>query len=153
MTTRGACKLHKVLLNLKKIMNKKSIPFDRYNWDLKYLFEEYGKVLFVSRYPQNQNKDLLQWLLSIPNKYVHFGDLDLAGVAIYQNEFYRHLGERASLLIPEDYEERISKGNLDLYNSQLPQYGKMKIEDKRVSNLLSCIHRYHRGYEQEGFIK
>lgn len=119
----------------------------------KYLFEEYGKVLFVSRYPQNQNKDLLQWLLSIPNKYVHFGDLDLAGVAIYQNEFYRHLGERASLLIPEDYEERISKGNLDLYNSQLPQYGKMKIEDKRVSNLLSCIHRYHRGYEQEGFIK
>lgn len=41
MTTRGACKLHKVLLNLKKIMNKKSIPFDRYNWDLKYLFEEY----------------------------------------------------------------------------------------------------------------
>lgn len=119
----------------------------------KYLFEEYGKVLFVSRYPQNHNKDLLQWLLSIPNKYVHFGDLDLAGVAIYQNEFYRHLGERASLLIPEDYEERISKGNLDLYNSQLPQYGKMKIEDKRVSNLLSCIHRYHRGYEQEGFIK
>ena len=119
----------------------------------KYLFEEYGKVLFVSRYPQNQNKDLLQWLLSIPNKYVHFGDLDLAGVAIYQNEFYRHLGERASLLIPENYEERISKGNLDLYNSQLPQYGKMKIEDKRVSNLLSCIHRYHRGYEQEGFIK
>ena len=119
----------------------------------KYLFEEYGKVLFVSRYPQNQSKDLLQWLLSIPNKYVHFGDLDLAGVAIYQNEFYRHLGERASLLIPEDYEERISKGNLDLYNSQLPQYGNMNVEDERVSKLLSCIHRYHRGYEQEGYIE
>ena len=119
----------------------------------KYLFKEYGKVLFVSRYPQSQSKDLLQWLLSIPNKYVHFGDLDLAGVAIYQNEFYRHLGERASLLIPEDYEERISKGNLDLYNSQLPQYGNMNVEDERVSKLLSCIHRYHRGYEQEGYIK
>ena len=118
----------------------------------KYLFKEYGKVLFVSRYPQSQSKDLLQWLLSIPNKYVHFGDLDLAGVAIYQNEFYRHLGERASLLMPEDYEERISMGNLDLYNSQLPQYGKMKIEDKRVSKLISTIHRHHRGYEQEGFI-
>ena len=124
----------------------------RYVARQKYLFEEYGKVLFVSRYPQNQSKDLLQWLLSIPNKYVHFGDLDLAGVAIYQNEFYRHLGERASLLIPEDYEERISKGNLDLYNSQLPQYGKMNIEDKRVSKLISTIHRHHRGYEQEGFI-
>ena len=118
----------------------------------KYLFKEYGKVLFVSRYPQSQSKDLLQWLLSTPNKYVHFGDLDLAGVAIYQNEFYRHLGERASLLMPEDYEERISMGNLDLYNSQLPQYGKLKIEDKRVSKLISTIHRHHRGYEQEGFI-
>jgi len=79
--------------------------------------------------------------------------LDLAGVAIYQNEFYRHLGERASLLIPEDYEERISKGNFDLYNSQLPQYGNMNVEDERVSFLLSCIHRYHRGYEQEGYIE
>lgn len=124
----------------------------RYVARQKYLFEKYGKVLFVSRYPQNQSKDLLQWLSSIPNKYVHFGDLDLAGVAIYQNEYYRHLGERASLFIPEDYEERISKGNLDLYNSQLPQYGNMNVEDERVSKLLSCIHRYHRGYEQEGYL-
>ena len=118
----------------------------------KCLFEDYGKVLFVSRYPQNQSKDLLQWLMSIPNRYVHFGDLDLAGVAIYQNEYYRHLGERASFFIPEDYEERISKGNLDLYNSQLPQYGRMIVEDERLSDLLNCIHRYHRGYEQEGYI-
>ncbi|MCR5316034.1 MAG: hypothetical protein K6E52_09080 [Bacteroidaceae bacterium] len=119
----------------------------------KSLFKEYEKVLFVSRYPQHQSKDLLQWLLSIPNKYVHFGDLDLAGVAIYQNEFYRHLGKRASLLIPKDYEERISKGNFDLYNTQLPRYGNMIVEDERVSKLLACIHCYHRGYEQEGYIE
>ena len=119
----------------------------------KYLFEDYEKVLFVSRYPQSQSKDLLQWLLSIPNRYIHFGDLDLAGIAIYQNEFYRYLGKRASFFIPDDYEDRISKGNLDLYNSQFPQYGKMNVEDERVSKLLSCIHRYHRGYEQEGYIE
>lgn len=119
----------------------------------KYLFSDYGKVLFVSRYPQHQSRDLLQWLLSIQNRYVHFGDLDLAGIAIYQNEFYRHLGKRASFFIPEDYERRISEGNPHLYNSQLPQYGKMKVEDESVSKLLSCIHRYHRGYEQEGYIK
>ena len=125
----------------------------RYVGRQKYLFDGFGKVLFVSRYPQNQSKDLLQWLLSISNKYVHFGDLDLAGVAIYQNEFYRYLGERASFFIPEDYEERVSKGNLDLYNSQLPQYGNMTVEDERIAKLLSCIHRYHRGYEQEGFVR
>lgn len=132
----------------------------RYVSRQKYLFKEYGKVLFVSRYPQNQSKDLLQWLLSIPNKYVHFGDLDLAGVAIFLNEYYQYLGERASFLIPEDYEERISKGNPDLYNSQLPQYGRMKMvangkhqSSERISKLLSCIHRNHRGYEQEGYIE
>ncbi|MBO4582076.1 MAG: hypothetical protein J5701_07320 [Bacteroidales bacterium] len=118
----------------------------------KYLFNEYRKVLFVTRYPQNQSKDLLKWLLSIPNRYVHFGDLDLAGVAIYQNEFYRHLGERASLFIPKDYEERISNGNIDLYNSQLSHYRNMTVEDERVLNLISTIHRFHRGYEQEGYI-
>ena len=34
-------------------------------------------LLFVSRYPQST--DLRRWLQSIPNKYVHFGDFDLAG--------------------------------------------------------------------------
>lgn len=70
----------------------------RYVERQKYLFKSYDNVLFVSRYPQVQSKDLLKWLQSIPNRYVHFGDLDLAGIAIYQNEFYRHLGERSSFL-------------------------------------------------------
>ena len=119
----------------------------------KYLFERYEKVLFVSRYPQGQSKDLLKWLQSIPNQYVHFGDLDLAGVAIYQNEFYKYLGERASFLIPEDYEERISNGNRTRYDKQCHQYGKMEVMDARLSHLLACIHRHHRGYDQEGFIR
>lgn len=125
----------------------------RYIAHQRYLFTDYEKVLFVSRYPQNQSKDLLQWLLAIPNKYVHFGDLDLAGIAIYQNEFYRHLGKRASFFIPKDFKERISNGNRDRYDAQLPQYRTMQTEDTRVSDILSCIHECHRGYDQEGFIK
>ena len=35
----------------------------------KYLFAEYEKVLFMSRYPQNG--DLVRWLRSISNNYVH----------------------------------------------------------------------------------
>ena len=116
----------------------------------KQLFAAYEKVLFVSRYPQNG--DLVRWLRSIPNNYVHFGDLDLAGIAIYQNEFYRHLAERSSFLIPDDYEERISSGNQERYDKQLPQYGKMIIQDQRIASVLSCIHRHHRGYDQEGYI-
>jgi hypothetical protein len=122
----------------------------RYIKRQKYLFSAYEKVLFVSRYPQNG--DLVSWLKSIPNQYVHFGDLDLAGLAIYQNEFYRHLGERASFFLPDDFEYRISNGSLERYNAQLPQYGKMKIEDPRIEPVLACIHKEHRGYDQEGYI-
>lgn len=46
----------------------------------KYLFEGM-KVLFVSRYPQS--KDLCNWLKIIPNRYIHFGDIDLAGISIF----------------------------------------------------------------------
>ena len=118
----------------------------------KNLFKRYEHVLFVSRYPQDQNKDLIKWLQSIPNQYVHFGDLDLAGIAIYESEYYRHLGNKSSLFIPNDFEQRISCGNSERYNAQLPQYGKMKVEDKRVQPLLDCIHLYHKGYDQEGYI-
>ena len=69
------------------------------------------KLLFVSRYPQEQSKDLLDWLQSIPNRYIHFGDLDLAGIHIYLTSFYPYLGERASFLIPADYEYRIAHGS------------------------------------------
>ena len=118
----------------------------------KYLFKGYKKVLFVSRYPQEQSKDLLKWLQSIPNQYIHFGDLDLAGIAIYENEYYCHLGERASFFVPLDFEQRISEGSLKRYNVQYNRFGNLDIKDLRLQNLLSCIHHYHKGYDQEGFL-
>ena len=124
----------------------------RYVASQQYLFQRYGSVLFVARYPQEQHKDLIRWLQSIPNHYVHFGDLDLAGIAIYEHEYYRHLGARASFFIPADYEQRIADGSTERYNAQLAQYGRMAVADKRVQPLLDCIHRYHKGYDQEGYI-
>ena len=38
-------------------------------------------LLFVSRYPQST--DLRSWLQDIPNRYIHFGDFDLAGINIF----------------------------------------------------------------------
>lgn len=128
----------------------------RYVRRQRHLFKRYfpkdSRLLFVSRYPQQQHSDLIHWLKSIPNRYVHFGDLDLAGIAIYQNEYYCHLGQRSSFLIPDDYEERIADGTRTRYDDQILKYGKMKIEDPRIGDLLSCILQYHRGYDQEGFI-
>lgn len=124
----------------------------RYVASQQHLFARYGSVLFVSRYPQDQHKDLIRWLQSIPNPYVHFGDLDLAGIAIYEHEYFCHLGARASFFVPDDYEQRIANGSTERYNAQLARYGKMQAEDLRVLPLLDCIHRWHKGYDQEGYI-
>jgi len=116
----------------------------------KYLFGD-NKVLFVSRYPQSA--DLREWLIKIPNRYIHFGDFDLAGICIYQSEFYKFLGDRASFLIPEDIEERLKSGNTGLYDTQYLRYKNLKIIDSRLNGLVGMIHHYGRVYEQEGYIE
>ena len=57
------------------------------------------RLLFVSRYPQSIY--LRSWLQKIPNRYVHFGDFDHAGINIFLTEFHAHLGARSSFLIPQ----------------------------------------------------
>ena len=117
----------------------------------KGLFRHLGKVLFVCRYPQSG--DLVRWLQRIPNRYVHFGDFDLAGVFIYQNEFYNKLGERASFFVPEDIEERLRNGSRERYDSQIRRYSHMKITDERLRPMIDLIKKHRRGYEQEGYIE
>ena len=122
----------------------------------KYLFDSLypnKRILFVSRYPQNALSDLREWLLRIPNHYIHFGDFDLAGIHIYLSEFYAYLGDRASFLIPGDIEERLKVGNSRLYDQQYEKFKDMKVSDARVQPLVDMIHCYCRGYEQEGYIE
>jgi hypothetical protein len=108
-------------------------------------------LLLVSRYPQS--KDLINWLQCIPNPYVHFGDFDLAGIHIYQSEFYKYLGpERTSFFVPEDIEGRLAKGSRERYYNQFARFGKMEVSDPRLDSLVQLIHRYQMGYDQEGYI-
>ena len=108
-------------------------------------------LLLVSRYPQS--RDLVTWLQEIPNQYVHFGDFDLAGIHIYLTEFYRYMGaERSAFFVPGDIEERLSSGSLERYNTQFSRFCKMEVPDNRLIPLVSLIHRYQKGYDQEGYI-
>lgn len=113
-----------------------------------------ASLLFVSRYPQTQHCALIKWLKSVSNRYVHFGDLDLAGINIYLTEYFPHLGERSSFLIPLDFDERIAAGSFDRYNTQLRFANIVNSVNKdiRLLPLIESIHRHHRGYDQEGFI-
>ena len=111
------------------------------------------QLLFVCRYPQESLEHLRSWLLRIPNRYVHFGDFDLAGVHIYLSEIYAHLGNRSSFLVPSDIEERLAEGNAALYNQQYARFKNMAVTDVRLQPLVNMIHHYRRGYEQEGYIR
>ena len=108
-------------------------------------------LLFVSRYPQST--DLRNWLLNINNKYVHFGDFDLAGIHIFLTEFYKHLGNRSSFLIPSDIELRLSKGSSTRYNEQYGKYHTLSCEISNLQSLIDLVNNYHRGYDQEGYIE
>lgn len=118
-------------------------------------FQEYlfptGKKIFVSRYPQSN--DLINWLKTIPNSYLHFGDFDLAGISIFQNEYLKKLGEKSSFFIPENIEKVLKEnGNRHLYNQQYEQFKTLTSSDLEIHKLIDLIHKYKKGLEQEVFI-
>lgn len=118
----------------------------------RYLFSSI-QPLFVSRYPQSG--DLIKWLLSIPNPYLHFGDLDLAGIDIYQSGFKKHLGTRASFFIPPGTETLLQQfGSRDLFNKQYNPLKKYDTNDEPgVKQLMRWIMKYKKVLEQEIFIR
>ena len=118
----------------------------------KHLFKNI-QPLFVSRYPQNQSKDLIKWLKSIPNNYLHFGDFDFAGIGIYQNEFKKHLDEKAKFFVPDNWEELLSlNGNRNLYDNQKLNFKMELIKEEKLLKLIKAIHQHKKGLEQEVFI-
>lgn len=124
----------------------------RYIHKQKVLFADI-KPLFVSRYPQNQSKDLMKWLQSIPNNYLHFGDFDIAGIGIYVNEFKRYLDKKALFFVPKNIEELIKlHGNRSLYNEQKANFKLELIREEKLLQLIKTIHQYKKGLEQEVFI-
>lgn len=124
----------------------------RYIEKQKYLFKNI-KPLFVSRYPQNQSKDLIKWLQSIPNNYIHFGDFDFAGIGIYLNEFKKYLSDRTSFLTPDNIDNLIyNSGSRKRYDEQKINFNAISIKEKNILNLIDSIHRHKKGLDQEIFI-
>lgn len=118
----------------------------------KYLFKDI-KPLFISRYPQNQSKDLIKWLQSIPNNYLHFGDFDFAGIAIYLNEFNKHLTDRTEFFVPNNIDKLIADfGNKKRYDEQKINFKIKSIQQENLLQLIEIIHKYRKGLDQEFFI-
>lgn len=121
----------------------------RYIEKQKYLFTDI-KPLFISRYPQNQHADIIRWLKSIPNPYLHFGDFDLASINIYMSEFKRHIPDRCSFFIPSNIEELFERhGNYERYNKQKLHVDVADVSEEKVVELINLIHQYKKGLDQE----
>ena len=110
-----------------------------------------SEIIFIARYAFSS--DISRWLEQIPNRYLHFGDFDLAGIDIFLNQFKSHVGDRGSFLIPSDISSRISRGSRKRYDEQFLKYSHLTAADAGLSNLITLIHRYRRTYDQEGYIK
>jgi hypothetical protein len=106
--------------------------------DQKYLFEGLNP-LFVSRYPQNQNKDFIKWMESIPNNYLHFGDFDIAGIGIYLNE-------NIKIVLKEN-------GNRERFDNQKINFKIDNIQESKVLELIEIIKLEKKGLDQEYYIK
>ena len=114
----------------------------------KELFSQ-KNILFVVRNPY-----MREWIESLENEYIHFGDYDLAGINIYINEIIPQLkkSKKYSMFIPNNIESLIQKyGDRELFEKQ-KRYLDIEIEDRDVMRLKEIIKKYKKGLEQEGLV-
>lgn len=116
-------------------------------------FVNYQPCLFVLRY---MSKGLSNWLRRIPNLYLHFGDFDPAGLAVYINEFRTHLPEnRCRFFIPQNIEEHIiNQGNRELYEKQYKATRNIDFQAyPEIAPLAAIIKKHRKGLEQEFLLR
>lgn len=118
---------------------------------LQHLFVR-EELVFVLRYHSNR---LIRWLESIENPYLHFGDFDPAGVAIYCNEYLPNLGkERCRFFVPENVEKLIQSGDPTLFDRQAHLWPpKVQIDQHELLELITIITRFRKGCEQEKLLQ
>jgi hypothetical protein len=110
-------------------------------------FFEKENILFVVRNPY-----MREWIETLENEYIHFGDYDLAGINIYVNEIVPRLkkSKKYSMFIPKNIEFLIKEyGDRGLFEKQ-KKYLEIGIEDNDVYELKKIIRKYKKGLEQEG---
>lgn len=114
-----------------------------------HLFEQSGRVLFVERC------GTLQALLAkVSNRYIHYGDIDLAGIHIYQTQYASLVGERGSFFLPCAINELFVrfKGLSELFEQQKYKYVSLEGIDESMQMLIDEIRAMKKGIEQEAFI-
>lgn len=110
-----------------------------------------GPFVILCRFPVCE--EAKRWLETVPNRILYFGDFDLAGIRIYENEFKKRLGDKISFIVPDDLEKRIrKKGNTELYAKQVNEgFASVSCQSSELKDLIALLHNLQSSYEQEGY--
>lgn len=112
------------------------------------------RPLFVWRY-LNSNA-IADWVKSIPNPYLHFGDYDPKGLQIYCAEFRQKIGpEKCGLLIPDNLDELVFQySEKDLYLRQQNLIDHLISQNiDEVNQVLHILQKHKKGLAQEALIQ
>jgi len=117
----------------------------------RHLFNQNKKYLFlsISEYKTNYQ---YQWLKSISNEYIHFGDFDLAGINIYLNTILPKLKncKSYSFLIPDDIYTIMKEKNYKKDYSNQVRYLNIESQgESKLQKLISFIKNHKITLEQE----
>lgn len=115
-----------------------------------HLFGNYDNVLFVER-----SKTLQNLLSVVPNQYLHYGDIDLAGINIYQTEYLPIVKERGKFFLPCVTKDLFSryKGVNEVFEKQKNRFSNIIGENEALQAIIDAIIDAKKGIEQESFIK
>ena len=111
--------------------------------------------MFLLRY---NNNSYIEWLQNIENDYLHFGDFDLSGIAIYISNFRKKLPEnRCRFFIPPNIEAFIKNSkNRQNYFKQLNDntVKSLNFEDyPELMPLVQLIRQEQKTLEQETLMR
>ncbi len=109
----------------------------------------FESVVYVMRY---HSISPVKWLATIPNPYMHFGDFDPAGIAIYHNEYCKPLGEeRCTFFVPDQIRSLLEKyGNRALFDKQAGDLPPKELFDQTgLQDLIELLQSTGKGLEQE----
>lgn len=107
------------------------------------------EIIAIMRY---MSKSPNRWLQSIPNKYMHFGDFDPAGLSIYIQEYRSYLSEdRCSFFIPPNIGELLHQyGISSLYDQQIHLLKNVDFNlYPEIKTLFDQMKKHRKGMEQE----
>ena len=111
-----------------------------------------GENLFVLRHCSERK--IVDWLETLPNKYLHFGDFDFKSFSNYGVHYKQRLGARCSYLLLPNFEKELRlHGNEKIFNDQLGYRARAEtIAEESICKMIDLMTTYKRGLKQSSFI-